>query len=75
MHFVIVNDEKPKLYHTEFVVEEGGALVIDLPRLSAEDVDVPEDTLVFFITEAPKNGRFYRVVSRRVYEMIIFSGS
>ncbi|CAK8684298.1 unnamed protein product [Clavelina lepadiformis] len=68
-----VNDEKPKLYHTEFVVEEGGALVIDLPRLSAEDVDVPEDTLVFFITEAPKNGRFYRVSGEEPEEISSFT--
>ena len=50
------------LYYTEFVVEEGGTLVIDLPRLYAEDADVPEDELVFTITDPPTNGRFLRMV-------------
>lgn len=57
------NDEEPKLYHTEFVVEEGGALTIDLPKLNAEDDDVPEDELIFTITQPPHNGKFIRVVS------------
>ena len=57
-----VNEEKPKLFHTEFVVDEGGTLVVDLPKLYAEDADVPEDNLVFKIVEAPINGRFLRMV-------------
>ena len=57
-----VNEEKPILYHTEFVVEEGGALAVDLPKLYAEDADVPEDDLVFTITDPPKHGRFLKVV-------------
>uniref|UniRef100_H2YPT4 Calx-beta domain-containing protein n=1 Tax=Ciona savignyi TaxID=51511 RepID=H2YPT4_CIOSA len=55
-----VNDETPRLYHTEFVVEEGGDLLIDLPRLRAEDDDVPEDQLIFTITLPPQNGKFMR---------------
>ena len=62
---VLVNEEKPTLFYTEFVVDEGGTLVVDLPRLFAEDGDVPEDELVFTITEPPVNGRFLRVVSSK----------
>ena len=57
-----MNEEKPTLFYTEFVVEEGGSLVVDLPKLYAEDGDVPEDELIFTITEPPINGRFLNLV-------------
>nr|XP_039265536.1 FRAS1-related extracellular matrix protein 2-like [Styela clava] len=55
-----VNDEEPLLYYTEFVLDEGGQLIVDLPRLSAEDYDIPEDELTFTVIEPPKNGQFLR---------------
>lgn len=52
------------------MVDEGGTLVVDLPKLYAEDADVPEDELTFTITEPPKNGRFLRLVCfRQCYEI------
>ena len=61
-----MNDEKPELFYTEFVVDEGGLLTIDLPRLSADDYDIPEDELTFTIITPPENGGFFRTVSQVV---------
>nr|CAB3247089.1 FRAS1-related extracellular matrix protein 2 [Phallusia mammillata] len=68
-----VNDETPRLFFTEFVVEEGGALVVDLPKLYAEDDDVPEDELIFTITDAPRNGVFLRNVEGNPIPISSFS--
>lgn len=46
------------------MVDEGGALAIDLPRLSADDADLPIDVLTFTIVEKPKNGEFLSLVLR-----------
>lgn len=42
-----VNDEVPKIYINDFVVEEGKLLQIDLPILNVIDRDLPPDLLVF----------------------------
>eukprot|EP00118_Oscarella_pearsei_P004303 m.18164 g.18164 ORF g.18164 m.18164 type:complete len:3072 (+) comp27610_c0_seq1:382-9597(+) len=57
---VAMNDEKPRLFIREFVLDEGGDLVIDRAILNAEDDDVPVQTLTFIITKQPVNGRILR---------------
>ena len=42
-----VNDEKPRIYVNDFVVEEGRVLTIDLPILNVIDRDEPPDLLKF----------------------------
>lgn len=51
------NDEPPKMFTGDFIVEEGETMVIDLPRLSATDGDIPEDELHFYVISPPVNGR------------------
>lgn len=46
-----VNDEVPKIYINDFVVEEGKLLQIDLPILNVIDRDLPPDLLVFKVVE------------------------
>ena len=40
----------------EFVVTEGGSLLIDLPILSAVDKDKPDDLLTFILIKPPQHG-------------------
>ena len=44
----------------EFVVSEGGNLLIDIPILSAVDKDKPEDLLTFMLIKSPKHGIIVR---------------
>ena len=56
------NDEKPELFIREFVVDEGGDLVIDRTILNAQDADVPSQTLTFIITKQPQHGEIVEQV-------------
>lgn len=47
INIVPTNDEMPKIYINDFVVEEGKLLQIDLPILNVIDRDHPPDLLVF----------------------------
>lgn len=42
-----VNDERPRIFVNDFVVEEGRLLTIDLPILNVVDRDEPPDLLKF----------------------------
>lgn len=50
------NDEVPKLFLRNFVVEEGESLLVDLPILNVVDDDFPQDTLTIKLVKAPKHG-------------------
>nr|KAG5696526.1 hypothetical protein BaRGS_021062 [Batillaria attramentaria] len=54
------NDEEPEVSLREFMVVEGGNLMIDLPILNVVDGDDPADTLTFVITQQPKHGKIVR---------------
>ncbi|KAG1699840.1 FRAS1-related extracellular matrix protein 2 [Nymphon striatum] len=73
IQIVPTNDEVPKMYFREFVVEEGEDLVIDLPLLNAEDLDVPQDKLFFIIAEKPQYGRIISRLSASSTDIEIFS--
>ncbi|XP_076351865.1 extracellular matrix protein 3-like [Tachypleus tridentatus] len=51
------NDEIPEIFMREFIVQEGMKLSIDLPILNADDLDVPEDTLIFRVKTKPEHGK------------------
>ena len=50
------NDEPPRVYTREFVVREGGELVIDVTLLNAVDRDFPPDELLFYVIDPPQHG-------------------
>ncbi|XP_078683006.1 FRAS1-related extracellular matrix protein 2-like [Branchiostoma floridae x Branchiostoma belcheri] len=50
------NDEVPEVFMREFIVMEGMNLAIDLPILSAVDLDIPADELHFYVTKPPEHG-------------------
>lgn len=54
------NDEEPEVSLREFMVVEGGNLMIDLPILNVVDGDDPADVLTFVITQQPKHGKIVR---------------
>lgn len=45
-----VNDELPKVFVNDFVVEEGRVLLIDLPILNVIDADRPPDLITFKVS-------------------------
>lgn len=45
-----INDESPKIYVNDFVVEEGRLLQIDLPILNAYDKDLPPNLIMFKVS-------------------------
>ena len=63
------NDEIPKLYVREFIVEEGRSLVLDLPILNAVDRDEPADELVFTVTQRPVHGVITRQAATAAEEV------
>ncbi|EDO40454.1 predicted protein [Nematostella vectensis] len=50
------NDEAPHLFTRDFVVREGGELVIDVTILNANDADKPMEELIFFVVTPPEHG-------------------
>ncbi|KAL8607296.1 hypothetical protein ACOMHN_047627 [Nucella lapillus] len=54
------NDEEPEVSLREFMVVEGGNLMIDLPILNVVDGDEPADVLTFVITQQPQHGVIVR---------------
>ncbi|XP_076467569.1 extracellular matrix protein 3-like [Babylonia areolata] len=54
------NDEEPEVSLREFMVVEGGNLMIDLPILNVVDGDDPADVLTFVITQQPQHGQIVR---------------
>ncbi|XP_038063406.1 extracellular matrix protein 3-like [Patiria miniata] len=51
-----VNDEEPKIFVREFIVEEGGMIKIDPVLLNGVDEDIPGDILEFHIIVKPTRG-------------------
>ncbi|XP_076446552.1 LOW QUALITY PROTEIN: extracellular matrix protein 3-like [Babylonia areolata] len=54
------NDEEPEVALREFMVVEGGNLMIDLPILNVVDADEPTNTVTFVITQPPQHGQIVR---------------
>ena len=50
------NDEVPELFAREFIVQEGGSLIVDVPILTALDADRPADELLFTVSQSPVHG-------------------
>ncbi|XP_071985264.1 FRAS1-related extracellular matrix protein 1-like isoform X2 [Engystomops pustulosus] len=55
-----MNDEEPQLHVRNITVMEGGSCEIGPATLSAEDLDIPADTLRFSIVAPPEHGLLSR---------------
>lgn len=62
---VPANDEAPDLMLNDFLVAEGGNMVIGSSLLDAIDMDVPKDQLKFVISQPPVHGKIVMLINTR----------